>query len=166
MNNDTTTSETLFVKMILDVWQTQNTRVNDLLGNISDEQLKQETAPGRNTGIYLLGHLAAVNDRLFALLGISERLHPELDAPFLDNPDKSGRQMPPVDEIKKCWNEINAALNEKFKAMQPHEWFEKHTSVSAEDFAKEPHRNRLNVLISRTVHQGYHLGQMTYLKSK
>jgi DinB family protein len=164
MNNDTTTSEALFVKMVLDAWQTQNVRVNDLIGEISDEQLKQETAPGRNTGIYLFGHLAAVNDRLFALLGIGERLHPELDSPFLDNPDKSGQQMPSVDEIKRYWNEINNALNEKFKAMQPREWFEKHSSVSAEDFAKEPQRNRLNVIITRTVHQGYHLGQMNYLK--
>ncbi|MEP6681942.1 MAG: DinB family protein [Parafilimonas sp.] len=166
MNNDTVTTEVLFIKMVLDAWQTQNTRVNDLLGKISDEQLKQETAPGRNTGFYLFGHLAAVNDRLFTLLGIGERLHPELDSPFLDHPDKSGQQMPNVDDVKKYWNEINAALNEKFKAMQPNEWFEKHASVAAEDFAKEPQRNRLNVMITRTVHQGYHLGQMNYLKSK
>jgi len=164
--NIETDKETIFIKMVLDAWQKQNERVDELLAKISNEQLQQETAPGRNTGFYLFGHLAAVNDRLFELLGIGERLHPELDAPFLENPDKSGQQMPSVDEIKRYWNDINTALNEKFNAMQPHEWFQKHNAVSDEDFAKEAHRNRLNVIITRTVHQGYHLGQMNYLKDR
>jgi len=161
----TETSTALFVKMILLQWQTQNTRVDDWLKNVPDEQMLQETAPGRNTGIYLFGHLAAVNDGLFKLLGIGERLHPELDEIFLDSPDKSNKTFPSVDELKKYWAEINTALTTKFNAMQPEEWFERHTAVSAEDFAKEPHRNRLNVIITRTVHQGYHLGQMNYLKN-
>jgi hypothetical protein len=160
------TPESLFVQMALMSWQTQNTRVDDLLNRLSDEQLMNETAPGRNTGIYLLGHLAAVNDALFKMFGIGERLHPELDAVFLHAPDKSGKAMPSVDELKNYWKAINAALTEKFNAMQPHEWFEKHTAVSAEDFAKEPHRNKLNVILNRTAHQSYHLGQMNYLKSK
>jgi len=48
--------------------------------------------------------------------------------------------------------------------MQPTEWFTRHTSVSEEDFIKEPHRNKLNVLITRATHQSYHLGQLIYLK--
>ena len=161
----TETSTALFVKMVLLQWQTQNTRVDDWLKNVPDEQMLQETAPGRNTGIYLFGHLAAVNDGLFKLLGIGERLHPELDEIFLDSPDKSNKTFPSVNQLKKYWAEINTALTTKFNAMQPEEWFERHTAVSAEDFAKEPHRNRLNVIITRTVHQGYHLGQMNYLKN-
>ena len=163
--NNTNETPALFVKMVLDAWQLQNKAVDDLLNEISDEQLMKETAPGRNTGIYLLGHFAAVNDRLFTLLAIGERLHPELDEIFLNSPDKSGGQMPSVDELKKYWNEINTSLTNKFNAMEADEWFEKHTSISAEDFAKEPNRNRLNVLITRAVHQGYHLGQMNYLKT-
>ena len=159
----TETSPALFVKMVLMQWQTQNTRVDDWLKKISDEQMLKETAPGRNTGIYLFGHLAAVNDGLFKLLGIGERLHPELDEIFLDSPDKSGKVFPSIDELKKYWTEINSALTATFNAMQPAAWFEKHIAVSAEDFAKEPHRNRLNVIITRSIHQGYHLGQMNYL---
>src|SRR5882724_5049822 len=97
------TSPALFVKMVLTAWQTQNTRVDELLNQFTNEQLLQETAPGRNTGIYLLGHLAAVNDSLFKLLALGERLHPELDAIFLESPDKSGQQMPSADELKKYW---------------------------------------------------------------
>lgn len=164
MNTEANTSQALFVKMVLLQWQIQNTRVDELLEKISDEQLLHETAPGKNTGIYLFGHLAAVNDGLFELLGIGERLHPELDAIFLDVPDKSGQTFQPADELRKYWKEINEALTAKFNTMQANEWFQKHTVVSEEDFAKEPHRNRLNTIITRTVHQGYHLGQMNYLK--
>jgi len=35
---------------------------------------------------------------------------------------------------------------------------------SAEDFAKEPHRNKLNIIISRTSHLQYHTGQIALLK--
>ncbi len=164
--NTTNTSTALFVRMILTAWHLQNTRVDELLDKLTDEQLMQETAPGRNTGIYLLGHSAAVNDGLFKLLGLGERLHPELDEIFLDNPDKSGKVFPSIEAIKKYWSEINTALAVYFNNMQPDAWFEKHTAISEEDFLKEPHRNRLNVMITRTVHQGYHLGQMNYLLNK
>ena len=164
--NETRSQEALFVKMVMLAWQTQNARVNELLANISDEQLLNETAPGRNTGIYLLGHLAAINDNLFKLLDLGERLHPELDAVFLDNPDRSGMAMQPIDVLKKYWNEINAKLTDDFNKMQPADWFARHTAISKEDFIKEPHRNKLNVLITRTTHQSYHLGQLAYLKNK
>ena len=164
MNTETNISSALFVKMVLTAWQLQNTRAMEIVEALSDEQLQQETAPGRNTGVYLLGHLAATNDTLFKLLGLGERLHPELDEIFVDTPDKSGQQMPSIETLKQYWKEINAALTNKFNVMRPDEWFQKHNSISEEDFAKEPHRNKLNVIITRTVHQGYHLGQMAYLK--
>jgi hypothetical protein len=167
MNNEThkASHDTIFVKMVLSAWQTQNTRVNELLAALTDEQLLAETAPGRNTGIYLLGHFAAINDRLFTLLDLGVRLHPELDEIFIDNPDKSGKTMPAIDELKKYWMEINSKLTKYFNSMQPAEWFIKHTAVSEEDFIQEPQRNKLNVLITRAVHQAYHLGQMAYLKN-
>jgi len=36
-------------------------------------------------------------------------------------------------------------------------------AVSDEDFSKEPHRNKLNVIINRTNHMSYHLGQLILL---
>ena len=158
------TADALFVKMVMLAWQNQNNEVNKLLDALSDAQLSAQTAPGRNTGVYLLGHLAAINDNLFKILNLGERLHPELDAVFLDSPDKAGVEKPSIDELKKYWNEINEKLTGRFKSMQPADWFTRHMSVSEEDLAKQPHRNKLNVLMNRTAHQSYHLGQMAYLK--
>ena len=47
-----------------------------------------------------------------------------------------------------------------YSKWSPAEWVEKHTSVSAEDFAKEPHRNRYTILLTRTMHMALHFGQV------
>lgn len=164
--NEVATEKELFVKMVIAAWEAQNKNADKLLDTLSDEQLSAEIAPGANRGIYLLGHLTAVIDGLLPLLGFGEKLYPQLEEIFLKNPDKSGLETPSVDELKKYWNEVNANLASHFNQTSSDEWFAKHTSVSAEDFAKEPHRNRLNVLISRTNHQSYHLGQLSLLAKK
>jgi hypothetical protein len=159
-------SPELYVQMTLSAWKTHNTRLDDLLVKLTDGDLMQETAPGRNTGIYLLGHLTAVNDSLFKFLGIGERLHPELDAVFLEAPDRSGIEIPAVAELRNYWKEINTALYSVIDTLPVTEWFTRHTAVSEEDFKKEPHRNKLNIIINRTNHQAYHLGQFAYLLNK
>ena len=156
----------VFVKMATDAWHTHNARVEKLIDSLTDAQLEAETAPGRNTGKYLYGHLIAVSDRLFDAMGWGGRLHPEMDEVFLASPDKSGHKMPSIAELKQYWRDVNDKLNGHIAAMQPEEWFSAHSTVSAEDFVKEPHRNKLNLLISRASHTGYHLGQMAYLAEK
>jgi hypothetical protein len=156
----------VFVTMVRGAWDVHNERVTKLIESLSEEQLMAETAPGRNRGIYLLGHLVAVNDRLFTLLGFGDRLYPQLDETFVTKADRSADQLPSLNELKKNWRTVNERLSEYFEKMTADEWFERHTSVSAEDFSKEPHRNKLNVLINRTNHTSYHLGQLIYLAKK
>jgi uncharacterized damage-inducible protein DinB len=165
METQTTPAKEIFIKMVLDAWEVHYNRVNNLINKLSDEKLLKDTAPGRNSGLYLLGHLTAVNDRILVLLG-GERLFPELDNAFISNPDKSGIAMPSVAEVRSYWNKVNEKLNQHFSKLSSDEWFTRHTSVSEEDFAKEPHRNKLNLLINRTNHQSYHLGQLAYLGEK
>src|ERR1700712_4357763 len=97
----------LAIKLIITEWQKQNGRVDKLIDTLSDEQLSNETAPKRNSGVYLLGHLAAVNDAMLPLLGFGAKLHPELEAVFLTNPDKSGLEKPSLATLKSYWKEIN-----------------------------------------------------------
>ena len=162
--NEVNDTKKLFIKMVLMSWETQNIRMNKLLDQLSDEQLSAETAPGRNRGIYLFGHLVAINDGMIPLLGLGEKKYPELEKPFVTTPDKSDLPLPSVAELKKCWHNVNTTLSQQFNQMAADEWFTKHSAVSSEDFAKEPHRNKLNLLINRTNHQSYHLGQLIYLK--
>ncbi|MEO5683761.1 MAG: DinB family protein [Chitinophagaceae bacterium] len=157
-------NQAFIIKLIIAEWQKQNGRLDKLLESLSDEQWASDTAPKRNSGIYLVGHLAAVNDAMLPLLGFGEKLHPELEAIFLTSPDKSVMDKPSLETLKSYWKEINEKLTQHISAMTADQWLTRHSAVSSEDFAREPHRNKLNILINRTNHQSYHLGQLAYLQ--
>ena len=155
-----TTQSNLLVKMILMAWDAQNNYFKKLISSLTDEQLAKEIAPRKNTGVYLLGHLIAVSDGMLPLLGFGDRLFPEMEEVFINNPDKSGQGFPPVTELKQRLEAVNTKLNDHFKSTEVNEWLSRHTAVSPEDFVKEPHRNKLNVVINRTGHMAYHIGQL------
>ena len=73
----------------------------------------------------------------------------------------------------KSWNQALDRATQMFSNLTPafaqltaDEWLERHASVSEEDFAKEPLRNRFAILLSRTNHLGFHLGQIVLTKKK
>jgi hypothetical protein len=156
---------TQLVATVIQAWRLTIDRTSKTLASFTDDDLQLEVAPGKNRLYYLMGHLAATHDRLFHLLRLGERRHSELDSQFLESPDRefSGDEIAPA-ELRAIWSEINRKLIEAFESLQPHEWLERHGSVSEEDFAKEPLRNRLAVLISRLSHAAYHEGQMRLVR--
>lgn len=156
----------LFIKMVLDAWETHVKRTSDLFNELTDEQLQKEVAPGRNRGVYLLGHLAAVHDHMLPILGLGKQLYPELYEPFVDNADNAVTSIPSTADLRSKWNTVNEILAQHFNQLSPADWFQKHNSVSEEDFAKEPHRNKLNIIINRTNHLSSHLGQLLFLKER
>jgi len=158
------TTTDIIVKMIFDRWNGALKNWDDTLNALSDEQLQKEIAPGKNRGIYLLGHMIAVHDDMIVLLGMGEKTQPQLFEPFIKSPDKAVAEIPSAKELRKYWADQCALLKQKFDALQPADWFERHTAVSAEDFAKELHRNKLNVILTRTTHMTYHTGQLVLLK--
>lgn len=158
------TQKQLVVKSVLDAWNSRIEAADKLINSLTDEQLEQEIAPGRNRGIYLLGHLTAVHDKMLPLLDFESQAYPQLDEPFLNKADKTVSTIPSAKELRENWKNINAKLASHFNKLSTDQWFQKHTSVSEADFAKEPHRNRINVVVGRTNHMQYHIGQVALLK--
>ena len=152
---------TALVQVAINSWRLVLERANKTLTNLTEDQLLKEVAPGRNRLIYLWGHLTAVHDAMFPILGLGERLHPELDAKFISSPDKAGAKLPAAGELRKYWDEVNGKLISQFASLSEDEWLQRHNAVSTEDYAKDPTRNRLAVLLNRTNHMSYHLGQIT-----
>src|SRR5260370_29157156 len=104
------TTEKSLIDSAIRGWKSNVERADKLCGGLSSEQLAQEVAPGRNRLIYLWGALEAANDGLLPLLGVGERLHPEFDAMFTSNPDKSVPLTVSGPSLKAAWQEIHQKL--------------------------------------------------------
>jgi len=168
--NDTQTqstdTSTLSVKMAVGNWELQLSRFNAQLAKLTDEQLMNEISPGRNRGVYILGHMVAVHDAIIVSLRLGEKLYPEIEKIFIHTPDRTVAEIPTAADLRSRWEKVNAKLTESFSKMSADDWFARHNSISDEDFAKEPHRNKLNLLMNRTSHIGYHAGQLVLLEKK
>ena len=156
--------KTISVNSALKAWQQQVDRTGRFISELSDEQLLNEIAPGKNRGVYLVGHLAAIHDVLPEILGLGKKTYPELRAIFLDAPDRTIQDIPTVSELRKIWPIVHDRLENEFAKMSADDWFKRHESMTDEDFEKDPTRNKLSVLLNRTNHLAYHFGQMRLLK--
>ena len=150
----------VFVQMALKAWNIHVNNANKFFDGLSEGSFLTEIAPGKNRVIYLVGHLIAVNDTMVSLFGLGERLYAHLDEAFVKNPDKSGLPMPEISTLKADWKRSNEVLSNYFSQMPATDWFKKHSAMTDEDLANEPGRNKLSVLINRTNHLAYHLGQL------
>src|SRR6202051_5390019 len=152
-------NEGSYAALGLKVWKAQIERADKLFGGLSSGGGLREIAPGKNRLLYLWGHLTATHDAMLPLLRIGQRLHPEFDVAFISSPDKTQAGIPSVELVRKAWREVNDRLFEGLASLSAADWLKKHGAVLEEDFAKEPLRNRLAILLSRTNHLAYHLGQ-------
>ena len=156
--------KTVFTKMALNAWQIQVDRTSRFISELKDEQLIKEIAPGKNRGVYLIGHLAAIHDVIPEILGFGKRVYPNLQAVFVDAPDKATEKIPSVTELRQIWESVNERLKNEFAKMTPENWLARHESMTDADFEKDPARNKLSVLLNRTSHLAYHFGQIRLLK--
>src|SRR6202171_5560106 len=162
-SQDSMASDEVLIQTAISSWEQVINRVGTWCLSCSEELLSVEVAPGKNRILYLWGHLTAVNDAMFSVLRLGERLHPELDAVFIVQPDRSF-SLPTSAEIAKCWEDVLTELLSRFKALSAKEWLESHGNVSPEEFERNPTRNRLAVLLGQTNHASYHFGQMMLAK--
>jgi uncharacterized damage-inducible protein DinB len=101
---------------------------------------------------------------MFPLLGLGERLHPELDEPYITSPDRAFADPLSTTELRRAWADVNDKLTAAFERFTFEDWLQRHTAVSDEDFVKDPTRNRLAIVMSRTNHASYHSGQVARAK--
>lgn len=150
----------LLVTTVVASWKQIVNRLNERFLPLDEQQLAKQVAPNKNRLFYLLGHLTAVHDRMLPLLGIGERLHPELDEAYITNPDRIMPDPLSASDLKQAWSEVSSAITSAVEKFSVDEWLQKHAAVSDEDFLKEPTRNRLAVFLSRTNHASFHTGQI------
>lgn len=154
----------IFIDMALKAWNIQIARADKFFNSLSDDALVKEIAPGKNRIVYLLGHLITVNEGMITLFSLGDRSYTSWDEAFIKNPDKSITEIPDAAMLRHAWSESNERLTKLFLTMSADDWFGRHTSMTDEDLVKEPSRNKLSVLLNRTSHVAYHLGQLVLAK--
>jgi len=154
----------ILTKQVLDSWNIQIKSAQKLTDQLDDNQLELEIAPNKNTGKYLPGHLIAVSNGMLPLLGFGEKHYPELEIPFVRTPDKNGQDGPDIPTLRQNWKGINQKLSDQFMLLNTSDWLARHTTDTEGAFLKEPHRNKINVVMSRTSHLAYHPGQLAMLR--
>ncbi len=154
----------IFIEMAIKAWNVQISRADKFFDSLADADFEKEIAPGKNRVIYLLGHLVAVNDGMISLFGLGDRGFAKYDDVFVKNPDRSIASLPEGKTLRDEWKRSNAQLSSLFSKMTPADWFGRHNSMTDEDLKKEPSRNKLSVLLNRTSHVAYHLGQLVLAK--
>ena len=93
-------SEERMIDAALRAWRFNADRIDAFFSALSQDQLEQEIAPGRNRLIHLWGHIAALNDGLFPLLGLGPKLYPEMEAMFITNPDRAAVTIYSAEQVK------------------------------------------------------------------
>ncbi len=154
------TPEQTIIASAVQSWKLNVERADRLFSGLTDDRLQREVAPGRNRLVYLWGHLTAVHDAMLPLLGLGDPLHPELAGAFLTAADRAVDGLPSAAELQRQWGEVNGRLLAGFDNFTASDWAGRHMAVSDEDFAANPLRNRLSVVLSRTNHLAYHIGQI------
>jgi DinB superfamily len=158
------TNDQIFVKTALTAWNQWASRATKLFDSLTDEQMLTPIVPGKNRPVYLLGHVLVVNDSMIPQLRLGDPDHANLREAFVTQPDNSATAIPTVSELREFWKASNARLTALFEELTPAQWLERHSAISEEDFVNEPHRNRLAILLSRTSHNSYHVGQLLLFK--
>ena len=151
------------VELVLNQLKGKVEQTTAVFTTLGAEAAQMPVAPDRNTVGYLLGHLVAVHDKLLEGLSLGERLHPEWDSLFLA-PQQDGSAYPAYQDLLGAWQQVNTALVAGFATLSVADWLTKHAYISDTDFAREPHRNKLNLLLSRTGHLFHHSGQLALVK--
>src|SRR5258706_11305241 len=90
MDNKTAKEQTTqIIKQIIKSWKAQNKVITEFFTKYEDSFYFNEVAPERNRAIYIFGHLIGMNDMLFQMLELGEKLFPQLESLFVSGADKS-----------------------------------------------------------------------------
>ncbi len=113
LTHSATTPAEMMIAQLLKTWTAHNKSVKDFFNKHDDAEYLNPVAPGRSRAIYLLGHLVAVSDGMLPILGLGEKMYPELEGPFLISPDNVETPMPSIALLKEYWDNVSNVLDEQ-----------------------------------------------------
>ncbi len=139
--------------------------VNGTIDPLSDDEFKMELSPGKNHGVWLLGHLVTSDDDFSMFMGKGEQLFPQYYEMFGQGSKLlPAESYPQISELKNAWTEVcnknrkiySELIDEKLQ--QPH--------ALVKDIEKDYFKTKERVIMAWHLHQLYHAGQLGIIISK
>ncbi|MBX7044812.1 MAG: DinB family protein [Ignavibacteria bacterium] len=136
-----------------------------ILRTLSDDDLKLEIAPGKNHGVWILGHLIACEDDFSLYMGKGEITIPDYQKLFCEGSKlQPVENYPPVSELREKWNEIIRRNKKIYDNLTDEELTELH--ANEKDANNAFWKTKEDVVIHWQLHLMYHAGQLALLTSK
>jgi hypothetical protein len=149
----------------LQQWRVMAGWTSGTINALNDEDLREELSPGKNHGVWILGHLIESEDELSVFLGKEPFLFPEYETLF-----GQGSKLLPVGDypsaviLREQWKAVLAKNERILSQMTDAEWDEPHARLKEgeDDFFKTKGR----CIGIWNLHQNYHNGQLASLLAR
>lgn len=149
--------------LLLEQYKNMASWVNMNLKKMSDDDLKNEIAPGLNHGVWLLGHLIVSDDDLSLYFGKGPMLYPEYLETFGHGSVlKPVSEYPPISLLRKQWDEIIEKNVKIYSELTDEELSEPHAMIEGkieDDYFKTKESCAINWLN----HQMYEAGMLAII---
>ncbi len=135
-----------------------------IIRSLSDDELKKEISPGKNHGIWLLGHLITCEDDFALFMGKGEITYSLYHDLFAEETVlQPVENYPPISEMREKWKEMLAKNRKIYDELKDEELEENHAQRKGEDdFCK----TKEDVTVHWQLHLMYHAGQLSVLIPK
>lgn len=133
--------------------------VNGTIDPLSDDEFKMEITPGKNHGVWLLGHLVTSDDDFSMFMGKGDQMFPQ----YYDLFGQGSKllppgEYPPVSELKNAWKKVCEKNRKIYSGLTDDELGEPHALVK--DIEKDYFKTKDRVISAWHLHQLYHAGQL------
>ncbi|HZV13116.1 MAG TPA: DinB family protein [Candidatus Kapabacteria bacterium] len=140
--------------------------VNMYLDALTDDELKMEIVPGRNHGVWILGHLIASDDDLSLYINKEPVLYPDCQELFQQGSVlKSVESYPPISELRRRWKAVCEKNEILFDQLRDEMLDEPHEMIKG-DPEKDFFKTKDVCLMVWTLHQVHMAGELALLLGK
>lgn len=152
-------------QLIYEQWKIAVGWTTKTINKITDDQFLMEISPGKNTGIWVLGHLIHTEDKLSEYLGKGDIIFPFLMKYFASGTKPiSADYYPPIPDLRELWEKVILKNDKIISQVYDKEWEEPHKLINNPDSL--PFETKGGCLYRWALHQMYHNWQLVMLASE
>jgi len=138
--------------------------ISETLKSLTDEDLCKEIDPGKNHGVWILGHLFQSEDELSGYFGKGGYIFPEYESLFgQKNKTALPSSYPDVSFLRKQWETVKAKNDKILSELSDEEWNEPHALIEG-NLENDYFKTKGGCIMNWILHQTYHIGQLVLLR--